>query len=86
MDESIADVGVVHRSDDHLLLNEVVFIRKNAITNSTGEPCVSACENLSGWVLRSGGLVQVDFVSVQVIFWGRLSEKRKKISLVDEIA
>lgn len=81
---AVADVGVVHCSGDHLIQKEVVFIRTNATTNSTGESCVSACENLCGWTLRNGTLVQVDIVDIQAIYWGRLSEKRKGVCLVED--
>jgi len=86
----IADIGIVHTSDALLQVNEVVFLRANS-TASTGEPCVAACHQLSGWILRettcpqtgskSRHLEACDGLSFDCISWGRLVEKRRDATI-----
>ena len=49
---AVADIGRVHSADEGLRVGELVVLRANATRNS-GEPCVAACETLSGWVIAT---------------------------------
>jgi hypothetical protein len=78
---NIADIGIVHRCDDYLIENEIVFLEKNAMSNF-GEACVAAQELLSGWVVRNAAFVKVDIVNMSNVHWGKLVEKQKEPSII----
>ena len=71
----IADIGIVHKSDEGLERGEIVYLRANATSNA-GEGCVAACENLVGWVVRNKHFVAFSVIPITSIYWGRLEEKR----------
>lgn len=77
MTNSVADIGIVHTTDDFLVKGEIVYLRANA-TNNSQELCVNLCENFGGWVFRNGDFVEWDWINRKHIHYGRLVEKRKK--------
>lgn len=74
---SVADIGVVHTTDDFLARGEIVYLRANA-TNNSQELCVNCCEHFVGWVFRNNNFVEVDWISKERIYYGKLVEKRSR--------
>ena len=58
------------------------LLRANS-TSSTGEACVAACQNLSGWVIRQNRFVFFEMLNVEVFYWGKLVEKVKNWSVMN---
>jgi hypothetical protein len=80
--QGIADLGIVKVPSANLVVDDVVFIRKNAMDNN-GQACVIACESLAGWIIREGSLVLIDSIRLRDINWGRLAEKRKTTTILE---
>jgi hypothetical protein len=80
--QSIADVGIVQAPGPDLVEHEVVYLRKNAMTNN-GEACVTACESLAGWVVREEAFVLIEVLRMREIGWGRLSERHREATITE---
>jgi len=76
----VADIGIVHISDENYAKGEVVLLRANAL-NNMGEQCVASYENLAGWIVRAGKLCKEELINSSNISWGRLVEKRKELTI-----
>jgi hypothetical protein len=80
---SIADVGLVHIGNDNLKLGEVVLFCQNG-KSSSGEACVLASEELSGWVVRNRELVAINNIAASSVYLGRLVEKQKSMTILHD--
>jgi len=76
----VADLGIVHTTDNGLTTGEIVYLRANA-TSSAGEACVAACETLVGWVVRGETFVEFSIISSHCVYYGKLVEKRKELTM-----
>lgn len=77
LENTIADIGRAKGDIEKVSDGELVFIRANS-TDSHGEPCVSHCEEVKGWICRGENIVEVN-VRVGLLKWSRLHERLKTV-------
>jgi hypothetical protein len=75
----LGDLGRVHTSDEMCREKEVVFLRTNSV-NNMGDPSVSDCDLLLGWVIRGQSLIEVE-VKATNMHWGKICQKRREMTL-----
>ena len=71
----VGDVGKLRCNQDQVAFQgELICLKLNS-TNNVGDPTVTACKNLVGWIRRGDELVEVEVEESRLI-WGQLELKQ----------
>lgn len=71
----VGDVGKLRSNQDQVAFQgELICLKLNS-TNNVGDPAVTACKNLVGWIRRGDELFQVEVEESRII-WGQLELKQ----------
>jgi hypothetical protein len=68
--QEVGDFGLVKEDAEGVTKNELVLLKVNS-TDSTAGECVASAPYMPGWVVRPGGVVEVELLEENLL-WGEL--------------
>jgi hypothetical protein len=71
LESVVGDFGILTSNQgQELFKNEIVCLKLNATCNM-GDPCVTRCDNMIGWVVRESKCVEIEVEESRMV-WGKL--------------